>query len=117
MCWFARNPIDDRVIQPMIRSHEIALQLATIPNLAGQLNKLAADEKLRRSVERDPDSFIKENGIVLPAGAVVQLHTLEAGAWEIEVKVREGLFMFAYAFNSETGFACLHGPVRPRRRS
>src|SRR6185369_13987676 len=105
MCWFVRKfPLLKEDIDPMIRGHEITLELAKSPQLADVLNDLNDSPDLRRSMREDPASYLRSRGVKIPNGASVAMRLLEANGWEIEVKVVEGLYAYTNGFNNETGF-------------
>ena len=116
MCWFMRRlPMRDEDLYPMIRGHEITLQLARTPGLAQLLSDLGADPQLRRSFRADSTRFLSDRDMTFPPGAAMELRELHADGWELEIRVTEGLHTYINGFNNEKGFYRVQGPQRPRR--
>lgn len=118
MSWRLRQPvITDEDLYPMIRAHEITLNLARTPGLAQLLSDLGANSQLRTEMRSDHQRFLARRNITIPEGAVVEVRELEADGWEIEVRLQEGLYMYINGFNNEKGFYSVHGPQRPPKRA
>lgn len=117
MCWFQiKRLLTDDDLHPMIRGHEITLKLARTPGLAQLLNDLQRPD-VRRKMDENLESALKERKVKIPAGATVQLRELEAEGWELEVKMVEGLQAYTNGFNNETGFYRIQGPQRPPKKA
>jgi hypothetical protein len=117
MCWFQRKlPLDDDDLYPMIRGHEITLNLARSAGLASLLSDLGLKPELRDQMRQDSQRFLADRRIDLPQGATLEVRELEANGWEIEVRVQEGLYVYINGFNNEKGFYRVQGPQRPPKR-
>jgi hypothetical protein len=117
MCWLQKKlPLDDDDLQPMIRGHEITLQLAKSAGLASLLSDLGSDPELRQRMRQDAKRFLADRKIDLPQGATLAIRELEADGWEIEVRVQEGPYVYINGFNNEKGFYRVQGPQRPPKR-
>ena len=115
MCWFLRKfPLREEDLAPMIRGHQITLELAQQVQLPGVLNDLHNNSSLRRDVAGNPMAFLQSRGVTLPMGATVEFRILQADGWEMEVKVVEGPYAYINGFNNEKGFYRVQGPQRPR---
>lgn len=69
-----------------LRSHEIILEIGRDPKIRSALTELVYDEKLREEVEKDPDAYIKKEGIVLPKGSKLIL-TQSKKALDVHISV------------------------------
>jgi hypothetical protein len=110
----------DEDLYPMIRGHEITLQLAKTPGLAQLLSDLGADPQLRRSLRENPRGLLSDRNMDLPGASdatmELELRELHGEGWELEVRVTEGLYTYINGFNNEKGFYRVQGPQRPRRK-
>ena len=114
MCWFLRKfPLEHQDLAPMIRGHEITLQLAQTIGLAQLLNDLHSSPALRHDARTNTAAFLESRGVAIPPGATVELRELESNGWEIEMKVVEGAYAYINGFNNEKGFYRVQGPQRP----
>jgi hypothetical protein len=110
-------PLIDDDIAPMIRGHEITLELARTQGLTQLLNDLHTSTDLRAQMKTDPYSYLQSRGVSFPSNASVTVRELEADGWEIEIKIVEGLYSYINGFNNEKGFYRIQGPQRPTRTS
>jgi hypothetical protein len=116
MCWFMRKfPMHDEDLAPMIRGHEITLQLARTVGLPQLINDIHTDLDLRREMRLDPAKILYGRGITVPENATVAFRELEAQGWELEIRIVEGLYSYINGFNNEKGFYRVQGPQRPPR--
>jgi hypothetical protein len=115
MCWFMRkHPLTDDDLSPMIRGHQITLDLARSAGLVQLMNDLHNPD-LRRQMREQPQDFLLKRSINIPQGASVEVRELQANGWEVEIRVVEGLYAYINGFNNEKGFYRIQGPQRPKR--
>src|ERR1700730_17506470 len=119
MCWFMRKfPLTDDDLSPMVRGHQITLDLARSAGLVQLLNDLHNPD-LRRQMREQPKDFLLKRSINIPQGASVEVRELQANGWEVEIRVVEGLYAYINGFKNEKGFYRIPGPqvIGPSRYS
>jgi hypothetical protein len=95
--------VSKRRLSPMIRQHEIMLDVLRNPALPETLQQLIDDSGTRKKWAANPLASARDAGFTLPEDAEVALDQFRGG-WQVEVRVYEEPNTYIFGFNSIKGF-------------
>ena len=95
--------VSKRHLSPMIRQHEIMLDVLRNPALAGALQQLIDDGGMRKKWAANALESARHAGFTLPEDTEVALEQFRRG-WQLEVRVYEDPHTYIFGFNSLKGF-------------
>jgi hypothetical protein len=101
------QPVSRRVtkrrLSPMIRQHEIMLDVLRNPALPGTLQQLIDDGNTRKKWAANALASARDAGFTFPKDAEVALEQFQRG-WQVEVRVYEDPHTYIFGFDSVKGF-------------
>jgi hypothetical protein len=111
MPWpFIAFDLTDKDFAPVIRSHEITLEVARTPGLVALLNELHHSGGLRQEIGENPEAVLRRRGMAIPNRGYVRMREFKNGGWELSITITEGGYTFINGFSTEAGFFNLHHP-------
>ena len=100
---YAPRQITKRRLHPMVRQHEVILDVLRNPALSDTLQQLIADAGARKQWAKNAFSSARAAGFDFPQGTEVSFKEFASG-WEVEVRIYEEPYTYIFGFNSVKGF-------------
>ena len=99
----APRKISKRRLSPMIRQHEIILDVLRNPSLPETLQQLITDAGARKTWAANGLTAARDAGFEFPEGSEVRLEQFSRG-WQVEVRTYEDPNTYIFGFDSVKGF-------------